>query len=175
MDAVTVRRWELGMYSPSAGKIDKVAEAYGVDVSTLLAAADTEQEYAGTALVPAIGYINAGVRPAGDRPKPGENGPHTISVPSSIVDGRPNLYCLIVSGDSLIPDGIHDGDFILICPDEVPSVGCLCVINVEHCFYVATYILRDQVRVRTTTGHIEDLTGKSIQISGTITWHVRRM
>ena len=170
VNAVTVRRWELGLFSPSAKRTGRVAEAYGVDVSTLLEAAGSGEPDAGTALVPVTGYLIAGIRPKSDA-----TGPDTISLPFNIIEGRLNSYCLVVCGDSLVPDGIHNGDFLVVSPDDVPSIGSLCVLDVESCFCAATYITRGQFRLSTPTGRTEELGGDSIQLAGTITWHIRRM
>ena len=170
VDAVTVRRWELGMFSPSAERIGRVAEAYGVDVSTLLKAAEAGEQNAGTAVVPVNGYLNAGMRPDSDATRP-----DTVSLPLSIMEGRPDSYCLVVSGDSLVPDGIHHGDFLLVSPDEVPSIGSLCVLDAENYFYAAIYVTQGSLRVRTTTGTTVDVEILPEQLVGIVAWHIRKL
>lgn len=124
VDTVTVRRWELGLFSPSNNRIDRVAKAYGVEVSELIDASKALQDNDSIAYLPIIGYLEAGGNP---EPDTGDMG--TITLPSDMVRGHSDDFCLRVSGDRLVPDGIHDDDVLLICPDQLPSMGSLCVIN----------------------------------------------
>ena len=44
VDGVTIRRWELGLFSPSSKRIVQVAEAYGVEVSELIDASKAAEK-----------------------------------------------------------------------------------------------------------------------------------
>ena len=56
---------------------------------------------------------------------------HHVAVPGSMLSGRGEHYALEVRGDSMIEDGINDGDVVVI--RETPSVndGDICVALVE--------------------------------------------
>ena len=170
VDAVTIRRWELGLFSPSSNRIGQVAEAYGVDVSELINAADAEDQDESSSVLPIKGYVEAGTTPA---PQAGDLG--TISLPTPMVQGGPGAYFLVVSGDSLVPDGVHDGDVLLVCPAQAPRVGGLCVIEKDGCLYAGTFVTQGSLRVRTNTGTTVDVDLAPDQMIGAVGWHVRKM
>lgn len=170
VDTVTIRRWELGLFSPSSNRIGRVAEAYGVEVSALIDAADAKHQDESTSVLPIKGYLEAGTTPESQT-----NDLGTISLPSPMVQGGPGAYFLVVSGDSLVPDGIHDGDVLLVCPAQPPSFGGLCVIEKDDCLYAGTYITQGILRVRTNTGTTVDVDMTADQLIGAVGWHVRKM
>ena len=73
--------------------------------------------------LPFFGYIAAG------RPLEVSPGDETVVVPDSLV-GRGDNYVLKVRGDSMIEDGIHDGDFVIISRREQAENGEMVVANV---------------------------------------------
>ena len=170
VDAVTIRRWELGLFSPSSNRIVQVAEAYGVEVSALMDAAESAEQDDSTAVIPIKGYVGPGTTPESRTSDLG-----TISLPLQMVQGHPDDYCLQVTGDSLVPDGIHDGDVLLVCPNQAPSIGSLCVIDMESSLRAVTYISQENLRVRTATGATVDVEITPEQMVGTVAWHVRKM
>lgn len=166
---MTIRRWELGLFSPSSSRIVQVAEAYGVEVSTLLEAAEAAEQDDSTAVIPIKGYVGSGVDAESEI---GDLG--TISLPLQMVQGHLDDYCLRASGDSLVPDGIHDGDGLLVCPDQAPTIGSLCVIDMDSSLRAVTYISRESLRVWTATGATVDVEIAENQMVGTVSWHVRK-
>lgn len=170
VNKMTIRRWEQGLFSPSSERVERVAEAYGVDVSALIEAAEAEEQDESTSVLPIKGYLEAGTTPDSQTDDLG-----TISLPSPMFERGSGAYFLVVSGDSLVPDGIHDGDVLLVCPTQPPRVGGLCVIEIDHCFYAGTHISRGSLRVRTTTGTMIAVDVTPDQIIGAVGWHVRKM
>ena len=170
VDAVTIRRWELGLFSPSSNRIPKVAEAYGVEVSALLDVAKAAEQNDSAVVLSIKGYMGAGTTPESETCNLG-----AISLPSHMVQGDSDDYCLTVSGDSLVPDGIHDGDVLLVYPNRAPSIGSLCVIEMDCRLCAGTYINPEILRVRTATGTMIDVEITPEQMVGTIAWHVRKM
>jgi repressor LexA len=73
--------------------------------------------------LPFFGYIAAG------RPLEVVPSDDTISVPDHLTSRGEN-YVLKVRGDSMIEDGIHDGDFVIISPRTVAETGEMVVANV---------------------------------------------
>ena len=170
VDAVTIRRWELGLFSPSSKRIVEVAEAYGVAVSELIDASKAAERDDSTAFLPIKGYLDAGIDSESDGSSLGN-----IALPSYMLQRHSDDYCLRVNGDRLAPDGIHDGDVLLVCPDQAPSVGSLCVIDMDYHLCAVTYLDQGNLRVRTATGNVIGVAIKPEQMVGTVAWHVRKM
>ncbi len=57
--------------------------------------------------IPMLGYIAAG------EPIQAFDIPETLSIPDDML-GRGDTFSLQVNGDSMIEDGIHDGDFLIV-------------------------------------------------------------
>jgi repressor LexA len=74
--------------------------------------------------LPLFGYIAAG------RPLEVERGNETITVPDRLT-GRGENYVLKVRGDSMVDDGILDGDFVIINRRERADNGQMVVANVN--------------------------------------------
>lgn len=73
--------------------------------------------------LPFFGYIAAG------RPLEVVPSDDTIAVPDHLTTRGEN-YVLKVRGDSMIEDGIHDGDFVIIAPRTIANNGEMVVANV---------------------------------------------
>ena len=112
VDSVTVRRWELGAFSPSQEKMDRLSRLYNVASEDLLKAANPTALLELDASVPVRGYINAGVSRDDDTVDPDE-----VILPKFITDAHPNAFAVVVSGDSLAEDGIRSDDILVIDPN----------------------------------------------------------
>lgn len=73
--------------------------------------------------LPFLGYIAAG------RPLEVEQGDETVVVPEALTSRGEN-FVLKVRGDSMIEDGIHDGDFVIIQKRQQAENGEMVVANV---------------------------------------------
>lgn len=68
--------------------------------------------------LPFFGRIAAG------RPIEAISGGERVAVPGHLLSGRPgDHYVLRVVGESMIDEGIHDGDFIIVLRRDVADVG----------------------------------------------------
>lgn len=67
--------------------------------------------------VPLCGVIAAG------SPIEAIENPNMIDIPPSMCDGRGEVYCLEVSGDSMIEDHICDGDIVIIRKQSTANNG----------------------------------------------------
>lgn len=76
----------------------------------------TRPEFAATA-VPLVGVIAAGV------PIEAIEDTTMIEIPPSMIDGRGEVYCLEVSGDSMIDAHICDGDLVVIKKQDIADDG----------------------------------------------------
>ncbi len=75
--------------------------------------------------LPILGLIAAG------RPIEATTGhAETLEVPPFMV-GRKHSYVLQVKGESMIEDGIHDGDYVVVQEKEVPSNGEVVVALID--------------------------------------------
>ena len=74
--------------------------------------------------LPLLGRVAAG------RPIEALEGNDTIEVPESFVRRR-NTYVLEVTGDSMVDDGILDGDFIVVDERPEPNNGDMVVASID--------------------------------------------
>lgn len=79
----------------------------------------------GPTAVPLVGVIAAGM------PIEAIENPTTIDIPSSMIDGRGEVYCLEVSGNSMIDEHICDGDIVVIKKQEIADNGQIVVALLE--------------------------------------------
>ncbi len=75
----------------------------------------------GPTAVPLVGIIAAGM------PIDAIENKSMIDIPSSMISGRGEVYCLEVSGDSMIDAHICDGDIIVVRKQEVADDGQIVV------------------------------------------------
>ncbi len=90
--------------------------------------------------LPFFGYIAAG------RPLEVEQGNETVVVPEQLTCRGEN-FVLKVRGDSMIEDGIHDGDFVIIARRQQAENGEMVVANVAGEVTLKRFY-RDGKRVR---------------------------
>ncbi|MFA5136020.1 MAG: transcriptional repressor LexA [Patescibacteria group bacterium] len=79
-----------------------------------------------TTEIPLLGIIAAG-----SPIEPIEN-PEPIKVPKTLVNKHGNFYALKVRGDSMIDDGIWDGDIVVIKHQQTADIGDTVVAITEH-------------------------------------------
>ena len=120
--------------------------------------------------VPLRGYVEAGLHRDTYEIDLG-----VIPLPRPILENHSRAFSLIASGDSLVADGVHNGDFLVVDPDSPPRVGSLCIVRLGGTLCAAVFISSDVLRFRTSSGRSEDLDASSWQIIGTVVWHLRKM
>ncbi len=103
------------------GYISRTSKARSIRI-TQKAAAGLYQSEVG--VLPLVGRIAAGQPILAE-----ENVEDHVPVAASLA--RRNAYCLRVQGDSMIEDGILDGDIIIVDRDKRPGVGDVVVALVE--------------------------------------------
>ena len=175
VDAVTIRRWELGVFSPSLKNSERLASLYGVGVDDLASAATLEppeSEYHG---VPVRGYLGTGARGTGARRDVGELSGDSVPIPGFIVESHPKAFSLIVRGNSLTSDGVHNGDVLIVDPDADPEIGSLCIVSIDGALCATVRISANHYRLRTPTGRSEELDASELEFVGNVAWHIRRM
>jgi repressor LexA len=90
----------------------------------LLLTADEPIEEEGAARLPLLGVVAAG------SPIDAVSGDERISVPPELLGGGEH-FVLRVRGDSMVEEGIHDGDLVIVRAEEVAADGETVVALVE--------------------------------------------
>ena len=87
---------------------------------------DETEVVAGTCAVPLVGIIAAGspIEAVEDRSV-------TVDVPSQFFDGRSEIFCLQVTGESMVDAHILDGDVIIVRKQETADNGQIVVALLE--------------------------------------------
>lgn len=92
-------------------------------------------------------------------------------VPVTSAQMRPGAYCLRVHGDSMIDDGILDGDTIIVNPDARPKAGDIVVALVEDEATVKRFYRRgDMIELRPSNTAMDAMLfpARSVQIQGVV-------
>ena len=170
-----VCNWEQGRYEPRSEKIEQLAELYGVAVEQLLQAPAGNNVHSPSlvAAVPIRGYVSAGLPR-----EEWETYKDTTPVDEELMMRYPNLFALIISGDSLGGDGIHNGDKIFVDPDAGYQVGKIYIVRLENGEVCANHLYIEgdgQVRLRSSSDGYEDLTVSGSQVLGRVVCHLRQM
>ena len=170
VDAVTIRRWELGMFSPSLKNTGRLAGLYGLRVDDLTSAATLEPPESESHGVPVRGYLGTGAR-RDVRELSGDG----LPIPGFIVESHPKAFSLIVRGNALTSDGVHNGDVLIVDPDAEPEIGSLCIVSIDGTLCATVRISASHYRLRTPTGRSEELDDSQLEFVGNVAWHIRRM
>ena len=121
--------------------------------------------------LPLMGYIAAG-RPLEPHTDPNA----TLWVSGSMISGQRTAYSLQVKGDSLIEDGILDGDYVVIEKIQEAKNGDIVVAIVDD--NLATlkkfYKEGDRVVLRPANSAMEPIYPNSLTIQGKVVSLVRR-
>jgi repressor LexA len=121
--------------------------------------------------IPLMGYIAAG--------KPLE--PHTdpnatFQVSASMLSGKTTSYALQVKGESMIEDGILDGDFVVIEKVQEAKNGEIVVALVDDNLATLKRFYKDgdTVVLKPANSSMEPIYPKSLRIQGRVVGLVRR-
>jgi len=90
-----------------------------------------------------LGYIAAG-----EPIEPYTDPNATIEIPQEMVTGRKRSFVLQVKGDSMIDEGILDGDFVIIEQQEEVKNGEIVVALLENGFATLKRYFREATRIR---------------------------
>ncbi len=92
--------------------------------------------------LPLSGLITAG------EPIEAIEGNETMAVPADIVVDRANSYVLKVKGESMIEDGILDGDYVIVERNPSPQNGDIVVALLDNAYATLKRFFRERTRVR---------------------------
>jgi repressor LexA len=104
--------------------------------------------------------------------------PETLEVPPFLV-GRRNSYVLQVKGDSMIDEGIHTGDYVVVTEKPTPSNGemVIALINGGEATLKRYYKEKDHIRLQPSKSAMEPIIiepGTPIEIQGTVIGLIRK-
>jgi repressor LexA len=104
--------------------------------------------------------------------------PETLEVPSFMV-GRKNSYVLQVKGDSMIDEGIHTGDYVVVMEKSVPSNGemVIALLNGGEATLKRYYKEKDHIRLQPSNSAMEPIIVSSdtpIEIQGIVIGLIRK-
>jgi repressor LexA len=124
-------------------------------------------------LLPILGLVAAGqpIETLGAHPE-------TLEVPPFMV-GRKNSYVLQVKGDSMIDEGIHTGDYVVVTEKSVPSNGemVIALINGGEATLKRYYKEANHIRLQPSNQTMEPIiieAGTPIEIQGVVIGLIRK-
>lgn len=92
--------------------------------------------------LPLVGLITAG------EPIEAIEEKETIAIPADFVTDSANSYVLKVKGESMIEDGILDGDYVIVERNPSPQNGDVVVALLNNAYVTLKKFYREQKRIR---------------------------
>ena len=122
--------------------------------------------------LPFFGLIAAG------RPIEAVSGHERVPVPRQLLGGPSERhYVLRVTGDSMIDEGIHDGDFVVVQQQSEASVGDMVVALVGDEATLKRYFPEgERVRLQPSAAHMQPIwvPARDLQVQGIVVGLMRR-
>ena len=137
----------------------------------VFAEADETMELVDVMDIPLLGVVAAG------RPYQAFPVADTLAVPTTLWGGR-QVFALRVRGDSMVDEGIHDGDFLIVEPRPAADSGQTVVAEIDGCVTVKKYFREPDGAVRLQPANPEMLPliirGDEVRIIGVVTGVLRK-
>ncbi len=123
----------------------------------------------GVAEIPLVGLITAGL------PIEALVEHEQLKVPSNLV-GRGRYYSLRVKGESMIEDGIFDGDYVIVEERDRADDGEIVVALLDNQFATLKryYKEKDHIRLQPANSSMEPFRVKNVAIQGRVVGLIRR-
>jgi repressor LexA len=120
---------------------------------------------------PILGFIAAG---APIEPYTDPNA--TMSIPPAFASGQKRTYVLQVRGESMIEDGIMDGDHVIIEQSEAANNGEIVVALLDNGMATLKRFFREATRIRLepANARMQPIFVKNVRIQGKVVGLVRR-
>ncbi|MCL4367205.1 transcriptional repressor LexA [Patescibacteria group bacterium] len=121
--------------------------------------------------LPVLGFIAAG-QPIMTFTDPNV----TVNVPTSMLTGRRRSYVLQVKGDSMIEDGILDGDYVIIEEQTIANDGDIVVALLENGLATLKRFYREPNRIRLEPANaaMEPIYATDVKVQGKCVGVIRR-
>jgi len=120
---------------------------------------------------PILGFIAAG---APIEPYTDPNA--TMTIPQAFVSGKKRTYVLQVRGESMIEDGIMDGDHVIIEQTEAASNGEIVVALLDNGMATLKRFFKEATRIRLEPANakMQPIFVKNVRVQGKLVGLVRR-
>lgn len=120
--------------------------------------------------LPLLGYIAAG------KPIEVVTQTETIVVSSNLITGRRKAFVLKVKGESMIEEGILDGDYVVVEEQNTANNGDIVVALLPGGFATLKkfYKEKDRIRLEPANAKMEPIYARSVKIQGRVRGIVRR-
>lgn len=121
--------------------------------------------------IPVMGFIAAG-RPLEPYTDPNA----TVSIPPSFISGTKRTFVLQVRGESMIDDGIYDGDYVVIEQREDALDGDIVVALLDNGMATLKRYFKEQTRVRLEPANakMSPIFVRGVRIQGKVVGLIRR-
>lgn len=121
--------------------------------------------------LPVMGYIAAGV-PI----EPFTDPNATFAVSQNMVNSKVNSYVLVVKGESMIDDGILDGDYVVVEETNQAHNGDIVVAMIDNGVVTLKrfYREKDRVRLQPSNTTMQPIYSKNVTIQGRVTSVIRK-
>ena len=120
--------------------------------------------------LPLVGLITAG------SPIEAVEERETFAVPVNLVNDPGNSYILRVKGDSMIDDGILDGDYVIVQRNPSPKNGDVVVALLDNAYATLKRFYRENngIRLQPANSTMQPIYVKDPIIQGVVTGLLRR-
>ncbi len=121
--------------------------------------------------LPLMGFIAAG-----EPLEPYTDPNATFSVASSMLDGKKAAYVLRVKGDSMIEEGILDGDYVVVEHQEIAANGDIVVAMLESGFVTLKKFFKeaDRIKLAPANSQMAPIYATNVTIQGRVVGLVRK-
>lgn len=120
--------------------------------------------------LPLLGYIAAG------EPIEVITQTETVLVPANLISHQRESFVLRVRGDSMIEEGILDGDYVVVEKQETANNGEIVVARVDGNFATLKkfYKEKDRIRLEPANAKMAPIYAKDVKIQGKVAGIIRR-
>ena len=121
--------------------------------------------------IPLLGTIAAG------EPIEAIEIPETISIPKSYIGKHGNYYALRVQGDSMINEGIFDGDIVVIRKQEIADDGqtVVAIIDDNEATLKKIYREKNRIRLQPANQTMLPIYRKEVEVRGVVVKIIRNL
>lgn len=179
ISAEVLLSYESGQADQDLNLLVKIAEEYELRLSRMLlramraASRDPERLLhevsapPNSTVIPIKGFVFAGI------PQENYDADYGNSTLPDFIIRYPDCFALFVSGDEGMSEHIHDGDMIVILPENRPIFGKLYVVRIDGIPHLRRLIPEDgRLILKSPDGPIEDYRPATMELLGEVIGYV---
>lgn len=127
-------------------------------------------KWSGEGELPVLGVITAG------QPIEAVEERETMALPMNLVSNKENSYVLRVRGDSMIEDGIFDGDFVIVEHNPSPRNGDVVVALLNNAYATLKRFYQEphRIRLQPANHRMKPIFCKDVIIQGVVRAVIRK-